>query len=186
VTDLLNRPITGSSTLHPPREAMQPWLRSAEEFYLHGAESGLRRVIEIRVTTPDGILPRTWLAEYMEQKLNQLLRLQMGWDGHRGRPITEAAVTEVVGIALTITDDLSLPPQIFPLADGGIQLEWHAYSEDIEIEVDGAGSAHLLAVDPEGTVFLDAKIKSTGDLSPVAEAVRAMSRRVASGSPLGV
>jgi hypothetical protein len=94
----------------------------------------------------------------MEDRLNALLRLRLGWDGYRAQPLSMDAVEAAVDVLFGMADDLSLPPQLFPLPDGGIQMEWHADGEDLEIEVDPAGSAHVLASDASGLVVVDAEL----------------------------
>ncbi len=179
MTLLLNRPMAAGSTLQPLARPEMPALRSAEDFYLHGANGESHLRLEIRVWDAGESNRRTWLAAYAEEQLNSLLRLRPGWDGYRARPLTMEATKTAVDILFAIVDDLSLPPQIFPLRDGGIQLEWHSGDEDIEIEVDAAGRAHVLATDAKGEIVLNEELDRGRVLDLIKEAVRGLSDRLA-------
>jgi hypothetical protein len=77
--------------------------------------------------------------------------------------------------------DVLAPPQFFPLPNGGLQLEWHAGGEDIEIEVDPSGTAFVLATNATGEVLLEGDLDSTGSDSYTAlvNALVELSERVA-------
>lgn len=87
--------------------------------------------------------------------INALLALGPGWDGFTARPVSDEAALAAMRALLAVGDDYSLTPQFFPLVDGGIQIEWHADGDSIEIEIDRAGDSHILAVNPAGEVVLD-------------------------------
>ena len=176
---LLDRPVAGGLTLYPPR-AMTPAGRPAEEFYLLRADAELDRAIDIRVAEPDGSLRRTWLAEYVAAQMNGLLRLAPGWDGHRARAIADDAVSSAANLILAVADDLTIPPQLFPLVDGGIQFEWHAGPDTVEIEIDPAGRAYGFVSGPDGSALDDAiNDHDEGELAVVRDAVRRLSSRAA-------
>lgn len=168
VTQLLDPPIGSGSTLHPRDRFAFPGVSEAEDFYVRGPRP--LRKIEIQVSGPSVSLRHTWLASYMEVQINDLLRLQPGWDGRRAQPPTDAAVGSAVDLLFAVADDLSLPPQVFPLPDGGLQLEWHARAS-VEIEVDAEGVAHVLTVDQDGTTVLNDELE--GSDSALLEKARA-------------
>jgi hypothetical protein len=66
----------------------------------------------------------------------------------------ETAVRLLVSLAIPA------PPtaQIVPLADGGVQLEWHAGGNDIEIEVDPIGEVHAFISMCDGSVLLNQEL----------------------------
>lgn len=156
MTQLLDPPVTQGSTLYPRTTLVSPSVRAAEDFYMRGSKEPARQ-IKIRVTGPDGSLRNTWLAEQMEEHLNSLLRLTPGWDGRRARPLTAEAVGSAVGLLFAVASDFSLPPQLFPLPDGGIQMEWHA-GQSVEIEVDAAGDAHVLITDEKDQIVTNTEL----------------------------
>lgn len=180
MTLLDERPAGGASTLYPHRHGHPGG--SLKQFYLRGLHLEPERGIEILVEAFDGSLRKTWLAELATQRLNELMRLQPGWDGYRARPITDEAVRAAVTIVFAVVDDISLPPQFFPLVDGGLQLEWHGGGIDIEIEVDADGTAHAFARGGAGATLVDTELtpQDAAVLRQVSAAVRRLSTRLVS------
>lgn len=69
-------------------------------------------------------------------RMQELMSLDIGWDGHNGQPVSR----DIAGFAIefllqTMTTD-GPPPQLVPLSYGGVQLEWHEKEIDLEIEVE--------------------------------------------------
>jgi len=95
---------------------------------------------------------------YVENELNRLVELPQGWDGRHAAQITNEAVQTTVDLLPAISDEQSVPPQFFPLPDGGIQFEWHVGGNDIEIEVDGGGEAHAVAVTADDNILFEGEI----------------------------
>lgn len=64
----------------------------------------------------------------------QLRELREGWDGHNALPIHMEVMRRVLRtLAMTTTADTPAP-QLVPTCDGGIQVEWHIYGIDLEVE----------------------------------------------------
>lgn len=171
MTDLVDRPLVDGSTLSPKTAPHSPSDQAAKDFYLSGSGGNGRLQLVIQGIGPDGSLRRTWLAAHTEEQVNSLLRLQAGWDGRRASPLTVEAVSSAVDLLFTLASDLSLAPQMFPLPDGGLQMEWHA-GRSIEIEVDATGAAHLLVADEGGILTNEALVP--GDQGLLARARRAL------------
>jgi hypothetical protein len=131
---------------------------------------------EPREASPQG----TWLAAWLEDELNQLLKLSLAWDGHRASQITMEAVINAAYFFHAISDQSSILPQFFPLPDGGVQFEWHVGGAALEIEVDATGAAHALALTADGQVSFAADITLTDpdNLQSVRAIVRSLSDRV--------
>ena len=161
MTDLLDRPTT--ATTHPVWSPRLPATDAAEEFYRHNPADPPTRSIRIDVGDASNASQR-WLAAYVERQINNLLGLPAGWDGYRGRPLAEAAVESAVLTLFEIAGDWSLAPQIFPLADGGIQMEWHVGGNSLEIEIDAIGEVHVLSVNSRGAVELEGVPADTSGL----------------------
>jgi hypothetical protein len=89
--------------------------------------------------------PRPLWADLAEKQLNEMLSLEPGWDGYRAREVTAAAVEATVQILDRFMNEAVEFPDLFPLGDGGIQIEWHADGVDIEVEVSPEGDAFVLA-----------------------------------------
>jgi len=69
---------------------------------------------------------------------------------------------------------------MFPVPDGGLQLEWHAH-ESVEIEVDADGDVHVMTTDEAGEIALNREFEIDDDsvLSQVRDAIRHLSARLA-------
>ena len=76
----------------------------------------------------------------IEQKLSELASLPSDWDGDDALPIHADAIAR----ALVVCRMLSTPPEIVPLNNGTVQLEWHCHDYDLEIEVGKSRTAILL------------------------------------------
>lgn len=182
MSELLDRPIfSGGSTLSSQRPPSLPDLWAAEMFYTSLLFP--RRIhVQLIGDAHDGAV-RTRLAAFVEHSINALLQLPPGWDRRRAKPPTEMAAYAAVRLVLAIADDGSLPPQVIPLPDGGLQLEWHAQAS-VEIEVDAGGAAHLLVTDHAGTIVINDEMV-VGDeelLARARESVEGMSARLFGGS----
>lgn len=76
---------------------------------------------------------RPWLAAVLTQ-INELLQLQSGWNGHGERRIDAANASRVIGV-LDEADFHGEAPDVVPLHDGSVQVEWHAGPRSLEIEL---------------------------------------------------
>ncbi|MEV7136728.1 hypothetical protein [Streptomyces tauricus] len=92
------------------------------------------------------------------EKINKLLALPKGWDGYRAEPVTIEAGIAMVSVLFSVMDRRSLRPQLFPLANGGIQVEWHVGGSSIEIEVSADGHSGCALADGEGEVEVEFSI----------------------------
>jgi hypothetical protein len=85
-----------------------------------------------------------------EDRLRKLQRLEVGWDGHTGRPVAVSTVYFV----LDVLEQIMLPgvpmPSLMPLSNGGLQIEWHRNGWDVEIEVARPNHLHFWAYDISG------------------------------------
>lgn len=117
---------------------------------------------ELAIYAEDDRLP-CWFNDYLNVELNRLFVLPSGWDDYTADEVTIEAVRELVDVLFVAVSASTLPPQIFPLADGGLQAEWHVGGSDIEIEVNGVGSAYVLATRPTGETVADAEIGANAD-----------------------
>jgi len=142
MTLLDDRPIASGITRRPQPGPTLPHRDASDDFFLGHPDSSRQVTLSVP-GMPRGLRP--WWVEYVEQELNKLLRLRSGWDGRRALPVERRAVEAMVGVLATLMDETSALPQLFPLVDGGLQAEWHVGGNDIEVEVDGAGHAHVLA-----------------------------------------
>ncbi len=154
--------LSGATTLNPvdPPGGMWPSVHAPHHTYhtyiasATGVQAGMALSIAARPVPSmrvDGWLPdRLRDAAWILDAVNSLRGLGEGWDGRHALPVTEAAAMAALAIAVRLVDGHHLLPQIFPLPDGGLQLEWHVFNADVEIEVDGSGAPFGVATDAAG------------------------------------
>jgi hypothetical protein len=89
---------------------------------------------EATTTSATGEFPPaapTWIRPVLE-RLDSILALPEGWDGREAnRPRVWHAV-EVIGFMQRVMREATALPSIVPLADGGMQVEWHRGGLDVE------------------------------------------------------
>lgn len=117
---------------------------------------------ELMISAEGEHLPE-WFNDHLNLELNRLFALPSGWDGYTAAEVTVEAVRELVEVLFLAVGKKTVCPQFFPLSDGGLQAEWHIDGNDIEIEVDGTGSAYVLATGPAGETVADAEIRADAD-----------------------
>lgn len=89
-------------------------------------------------------------------KLSTISRLPQGWDDMRAKEITYVVLSTALRIVSFLATHPSFtPPQIFPLPDGGMQIEWHIDNNDLEIEIDPIGNLYVLGNNSEGKITFD-------------------------------
>ena len=67
--------------------------------------------------------------------LDELQRLQVGWDGYYGLPVSFANASFAQELLKKICSAETPCPQIVPGVDGDLQIEWHLQDVDIELHV---------------------------------------------------
>jgi hypothetical protein len=89
--------------------------------------------IEFTYTTFSGGLPK-WASPVL-QSVSERWGARPGWDGYQAKPTNPRLVVRLLNILSDLLRDDSLSPHITPLADGGVQAEWHRREQDLEIVV---------------------------------------------------
>ena len=92
--------------------------------------------IDLIYTSFDNSLPK-W-AKPVLASLTDRWGVLPGWDSYQAKPTDPQLVLRLLNILSDLMQDTSLPPQITPLADGGVQAEWHHNQRDLEIVVSAA------------------------------------------------
>jgi hypothetical protein len=80
----------------------------------------------------------SWFA-VIDEQLHKLIQLPQGWDSYRARQISEGTAAATLRLLCRVMRDETPPPSIVPMARGGIQLEWHLRSMNIEVTVPSPG-----------------------------------------------
>jgi hypothetical protein len=108
-------------------------------------------------------------VEAARSRIDRLRALPSGWDGRQAQQVTDdasrAAILVVAGVAVA-----GLTAQIFPVPEGGLQVEWHYHDWDLEIEVSDTGELTIFACDEAGQVSFDSDAADVYDRAPLMKA----------------
>jgi hypothetical protein len=88
------------------------------------------RPARLPVTEPD----QKWRPEVIN-RLQELLRLDEGWDGYNGQPISLLNAHFALRVLEATCSSRTSVPQIVPGTSGDLQIEWHTDRADIELHV---------------------------------------------------
>ncbi len=69
------------------------------------------------------------------KRLEDLIRLERGWDGYAGSPVSFFNATFALSMLKSICDSQTPAPQIVPGSSGDLQVEWHTLRGDVELHV---------------------------------------------------
>lgn len=75
-------------------------------------------------------------------RLEELVRLQRGWDGYKGLPVSFSNAIFAYQMLQSICSSNTPPPQIVPGSSGDLQLEWHTQAGDLELWVQGPNTVY--------------------------------------------
>ncbi len=94
----------------------------------------------IQLTT--GVPAPKWLDDTFE-RVNRLTTLQEDWDGYGASRVSGNAAINAIRFLVKIAYPKLAPPEVVPVADGGLQVEWHRDGLDFEVmfEPDAPASA---------------------------------------------
>ena len=117
-------------------------------------------------------LPEPSLAERARGTLSQLTALQEGWDGYDGLP----TLPRVAGYTELFLEQVqaytSVAPDLVPLPNGGVQLEWFIGEVEIEVEIEPDGITTILFECRSDGRSEEIGLGGSLDLSPVASFFR--------------
>jgi hypothetical protein len=80
---------------------------------------------------PQEILNAPWFRPTVHSVF-RALSLRRGWDTYDARPISYKSAEDALTFLSQIIDPAASPPAVVPLADGGVQIEWHRRGLDVE------------------------------------------------------
>lgn len=110
-----------------------------------------------------------WQAT-VKDRLEQLIRLEEGWDGYTGFPVSFDNAMFAFRMLESICRRDTPAPQIVPGASGDLQIEWHTQFGDIELWVRGPNNVRAWHEITETQI--DEELDLTTDFSEVSEWVR--------------
>jgi hypothetical protein len=117
-----------------------------------------------------------WLAPALD-KLNELLQLPPNWNSYNSAQIEPRAVAMTIELLGTLIENATPIPYIVPTVQGGVQLEWDLHGMAIEVESYPDGHREMYVQDRR--TGSEQELVLNGDLSPLVEAVRELTRRAA-------
>jgi len=77
--------------------------------------------------------PPAWIKPSI-QAFMELLQLPQDWDGYGAAQVREQIVQNALMVLVEVMENDAPTPSLVPLSDGGIQVEWHRRSGNLEIE----------------------------------------------------
>ena len=130
-----------------------------------------------RLTTSAFGINRTpiWLVSTSD-RINELVRLPLGWDGHDGRPVNFDVADFAVQFLLQTLEPDGPAPLVVPLSYGGLQLEWHEQGIDLEIEVEAPNRIFVSFEDGESGEEFEQEFST--DYTEVTHIMRILASRV--------
>lgn len=97
-----------------------------------GVSSLSARGSRVRVTHPRS----AWVRE-LEERFDVLTSLRRGWDGYVGVPVSFTCAQFAANLIERLYIRALPAPQLVPMANGTLRLEWHMNEFDIEVDVLG-------------------------------------------------
>ena len=76
----------------------------------------------------------SWLPDVVNS-LNSLLVLEDNWDSYGAQKIDAKATIAAIQVLLSVMEEETPQPSIVPTPLGGVQLEWHRFGIDLEVEI---------------------------------------------------
>lgn len=76
-------------------------------------------------------------------RIQELAELNDNWDSYGAISPTKQAILGAVQLINDLLDETSPAPDIFPVPNGNLQLEWSCFGFNLEIEVESLGRCHV-------------------------------------------
>lgn len=88
-------------------------------------------------------LPAVSIVTKAGEAIDELTRLAPGWDGYSGVAVLSQVADHARDFLGAIGAYTKLVPDVVPLADGGLQLEWFVGDYEVEVEISPDCGTHL-------------------------------------------
>lgn len=79
--------------------------------------------------------------------LCRFLELPNGWDSYNGRPLRHDTGMFTLQLLNSVLVAPTPTPQLVPVADGGVQAEWHQNQLDVELYISAPYACELTIID---------------------------------------
>jgi hypothetical protein len=96
-----------------------------------------------------------WLRS-LNENIVAITSLKRGWDGPKSQAVSLEKVAKLLRVLLLdIGAHNAHPPQLVPLASGGVQAEWHYRQQSIEVGISADDRIFAFATDVDGNVVVE-------------------------------
>jgi hypothetical protein len=106
----------------------------------------------------------------VRNRLAQIGALPQGWDGYGSERIGEDVRWFALQILYSSMTKDQMAPSIVPIAGGGIQLEWHTFKGDIELEISRPNQTELYVAFEDDRPIIEMPLST--DFSELTKALR--------------
>jgi CheY-like chemotaxis protein len=114
--------------------------------------------------------PEEWFGESrrpewfpaIRERADLILSLEEDWDSYGAPPIQPAIVEKALRVLAAVTTPEVRCPSLVPTRRGGVQIEWHTSTADMEIEFIAADEAEFELETAEGTSEWVGKLDKEG------------------------
>ena len=79
----------------------------------------------------------------IEEAITELVNLPQGWDGYNGLPVRFEVAEYARRFMAVIKEYTQLVPDVVPLSDGGLQMEWFVGAYEVEVVIATDGTARV-------------------------------------------
>jgi len=111
-------------------------------------------------------------------RLAEVLCLPAGWDSYGAPRIDRHAVSSALALLESAAPEEMPAPLVVPVSDGGVQLEWHAWGLDVELEVPPAATTAQLFFRDRRIVQEQEENQELGaDLTALSTALKVLTER---------
>ena len=116
------------------------------------------------------------LAEQASEAIKELTQLVPGWDGYDGMPVQSQVAEHAYRFLEVIGEHTQFMPDIVPLSNGGVQLEWYIGANEVEVMIEPDCTTHVFFECTREGRLREFLISDTIDVSEVAQLFRQLRR----------
>lgn len=79
----------------------------------------------------------------VKKAVTELVNLPEGWDGYNGLPVRPEVAEHALRLMAAIKECTQIVPDVVPLSNGGLQMEWFVGAYEVEVAIAPDGSTHF-------------------------------------------
>ena len=122
------------------------------------------------------IPPIETLADRSRMAVDELTKLDPGWDGYDGVPVLPRVAKHALRLLEALGAHTQIVPDVVPLSNGGLQLEWYVGIHEIEVEIAPDCVTRLHRECTGDGILIEVPIADPFDISEVAVLFRELRR----------